>query len=57
MNEYTLVLNQYTSNGKVKRTIIIVAKSEEEAWKELHNGIYKFKDAKIIKEESITKGI
>ena len=50
MNEYTLVLNQYTSVGKVKRTIIIVAKSEEEAWKELYNGVYKFKDVELVKE-------
>lgn len=53
MNKYTLVLNQYTNMGKIQQQIVIVAKNEEEAWRELHDGTYKFKDAELVKEVSM----
>ena len=53
MNKYTLVINQYTNMGKIQQQIIIVAEDEESAWRELYDGTYKFKDAELIKVESM----
>ena len=52
MKIYTIKLRQSTNVGTIEQEIEIIAKNETEAWKELHNGIYKYKDAELIKEEN-----
>lgn len=52
MKKYTVVLKQSTNMGMIEQEIEIIAKNETEAWKELYNGIYRYKDAELIKEEN-----
>ena len=52
MKIYTMKLRQSTNVGMIEQEVEIVAKNETEAWKELHNGIYRYKDAELIKEEN-----
>ena len=49
MKIYTIKLRQYTNIGAIEQLVEIIAKTETEAWKNLYNGIYKYKDAELVK--------
>ena len=53
MKIYTIKLRQYTNIGTIEQLVEIIAKTEAEAWKNLYSGIYKYKDAELIKVTSI----
>lgn len=48
LNIYVMELRQYTNMGTIEQIEVIIAKNEEDAWKELHTGKYIYKDAELI---------